>query len=339
MSSETSASNLSVILRLGAKQLDATEQWITDKARACGCGLIYFHAKNKGCENWVAFIECPTQQAASGCIKQVSQPGSHVFSKICEPGTVAFSKVDFAKLRGASPESLRVCQCTPEISKYDIAYRFDSLADRTRIFQVYKDFREGVDYTHFACVPIGPCFPEFKTVFKDFGRRWGFIQSKEHPIDIIHLTLVMFIVHSEEEIGLISRLMEEAIHEVEWPANRVLEFPRLACFGRPEEARILYAEPEGPLIQALANYVAILGRKARNHGLTKIAETDVFHATLARPKYLGQVGSFDARPIIQGYEPGTAPPIDIAELRFVKRQQYDDDKFYHTEARFPLPPA
>lgn len=301
-----------------------------------GGSILYLHESKE--RDWIMFLELPEESAKAAINAVVTfAEKSRVYRNISAANSLVFPLKDFHERQNPTPQRLRVCGLTPVVSRFDVTYTFSTPAERDLLFRVYKDFRENVDYTHFACVPIAPCFPEFTTALNDLGTRCGFVEAKRNAGALFHLTLVMFIVHSDDEIATISAIMDEALREVEWPSDRILRFCELQTFGRPDQTRILYAKPEGELLGALAQYVAKLAEKARDHGLTKISETDIFHGTFARPSFLGQKSRFDARPMIDAFSPDCLPPVDISELRFVKRGQFDDDQFYHTEARFPLP--
>ena len=322
------------LLRLMGDNAPGIEDCVAGAVSNNAGTLLYFHAKKS---SFVAFAEFADERTATKCGQELQSSVRTKLYKLCmEPGKIMFPLIDFQARQKPAPERLRVCQCTPVVSKFDVTYTFNTPAERDRLLRVYRDFREA-DFTHFACVPIGPCFPEFKAALNELGQQWGFIPEKADAADLFHLTIMMFVVHSDEDVEVICRLMDESMREVEWPSNRVLEFPKLGTFGRPAEARILYAAPIGDLIQSLANYVSVLAEKARDHGFTKISEADIFHGTVARPGFLGKEKLFDARPMIEGYAPGSLPPIEISELRFVKRGVFDDDKFYHTERGFVLP--
>ena len=322
------------LLRLLGDSAEQIEDRVAGAVTDNGGTLLYFHARKGPKAGFVAFVEFADPTNAAKCRKELQ---STVRTSVClEPGKIMFPVADFQARQRPTPGRLRVGQCTPVVSDFDVTYTFDSPAARDLLMRVYRDFREA-DFTHFACVPIGPCFPEFKAALNELGRQWGFIPEKADAADLFHLTVMMFVAHGDEDVEVICRIMDESMREVEWPSNRVLEFPKLGTFGRPEDARILYAAPVGELMQPLAKYVAILAEKARDHGFTRISEADVFHGTVARPGFLGKEKSFDARPMIRGYAPGSLPPVEISELRFVKRGVFDDDKFYHTERVFAIP--
>ena len=233
-----------------------------------------------------------------------------------------------------TPENLRVGQSIPRVTVKEVTYPIDSQETLNMIYRVYNDYLEHLNWTHFVCFPIAPCFPEFRDELKECFRRWGVPPENDKLCDRFHVTVILFVLHNEEEVDLMDRLTKEAISEVVWPENRVVTFPKLGYFGdSADQARILYAEPEGEFVDAVSQLVNILAEKARDHGFTRMYPSPVLHGTWARPYCFGgyKVRTFDARPLIDSYDPSWLQPIEASEIRLVKRFQYDYDGFYHTE--------
>ena len=140
--------------------------------------LLYFHAKKS---SFVAFAEFADERTATKCGQELQSSLRTKLYKLCmEPGKIMFPLIDFQARQKPAPERLRVCQCTPVVSKFDVTYTFNTPAERDRLLRVYRDFREA-DFTHFACVPIGPCFPEFKAALNELGQQWGSFRKRLMP--------------------------------------------------------------------------------------------------------------------------------------------------------------
>ena len=296
----------------------------------------------KGKKPWLAFIELPSEKAATLVTYIRSNCKARTFFQKLEDGQLSMRLNDFRRTRQSlTPAKLRVGSSTPQVTKMDVIYTFDNDATRDLIFRAYRDFLDNLDWTHFVCLPIAPCFPDFTAAMKQCYRRWNIDEANDKLCDRFHLTVILFAMHNDEDIAALDAIVRESIAEVKWPEDRTLTFPRLNFFGQsPEKVGILYAEPEGALVASLQQMVSVLGEKARDHGFTRMSESDTIHGTWVRPYCCAAQDAkfFNAKPLIESYDPSWLPPIQPSELRLVKRKQWDPDGFYHTERVYSLNP-
>ena len=233
-----------------------------------------------------------------------------------------------------TPENLRIGRSVPHVTDKEVNYPIDSKETLNMVYSVYDDFNNHLDWTHFVCFPIAPCFPSFRDELKECFRRWSIDPANDKLCDRFHVTVILFVLHNDEEINLMDQLIKETVEEIEWPENRTVTFPKLNYFGdSPDQATILYADPEGDFVNAVSEAVHILSEKARDHGFTRMYPSNVLHGTWVRPYCIGgpKAKTFDARPLIDSYDPTWLSPIEASELRLVKRKVWAEDGFYHTE--------
>jgi hypothetical protein len=143
------------------------------------------------------------------------------------------------------------------------------------------------------------------------------------------------VLNDDDDVQQLEQIVRATIARFDWPDDRTMGFPALNVFGTPARASILFVDPAGPFKEALGQFVALLAANARSGGFTRMSLGLPLHATLLRPKHVSSKARvFDARQMIAEFTPGTLPPIECGELRLVKRGQFADDGFYHTEAAF-----
>jgi hypothetical protein len=234
-------------------------------------------------------------------------------------------------------EDLRVGDSTPIIDATTVTYTFTSAENRDMIYRVYSEYLERPDWTHFACFPIAPVFPDVLAALTRLFTDWRIPQEYHKNCKLYHITLILFVLKNQADIEIIDQLIQETIPEVDWPEDRTVSTQKLSFFGKSaRKATILHALPEGEFMVALATFQDILAEKARTKGFTRMEIIDKFHATLVRPKWIGgwRARFFDAQKLIDSFQPGSIPDIQASEIRFVKRREWDADGFYHLEKRY-----
>jgi 2'-5' RNA ligase len=249
-----------------------------------------------------------------------------------------FPLADFLAPRSAppTPEILRVGDCTPAINDDSVFYTFDDDSDRTQIYRVYDEYRRRRNWTHFVCFPLAPVFPALVESLSTLLQSWG-LSPRRSGLSTFHLTLALFVLNDDDDVQQMEQIVRATISRMTWPEDRTMTFPTLNVFGNPGKASILFVEASGRFKDAPEQFIELLAANARSAGFARMQLGLPLHATLLRPNHVApRARVFDARTMLAEFRPDTLEPIECGELRLVKRGQYDDDGFYHTEATFDV---
>jgi hypothetical protein len=167
---------------------------------------------------------------------------------------------------------------------------------------------------------------------------WGVQDSDIRDLNLFHFTIALFALKNDDEIARMKTVIRESMKEIPRPEDRSLTFSGLNVFGRPAQAKILYAEGSGAFKDSLERFVDCLATNVRTAGFTRMCLGTPLHAMLLLPHHVYGKGAtvFDGRPMVNGFTADTLPAIECCQLRLVKRFRFDRDKSYHTEARFPV---
>jgi hypothetical protein len=297
----------------------------------------------RGSRSWpgdgIAFLSFPDSQPIDALQTSITESFSSATFLPLADSEIVFPIEPFGRLEDLYPENLRVGDSTPVLESTSVTYTFTSPENRDVIYRVYSEYLDRPDWTHFVCFPIAPVFPDVTAALVRCFTEWGIPEKHHKGCDLFHLTLILFVLHGNDDIATIDELIQETTAEVEWPEDRTLMIPKLGFFGKSaRQARILFAEPVGPFVEALTTFQDILAEKARTKGFTRLELVDKLHGTIVRPNCVtgSRQGYFDVRPMIQKFRPDSIPPIVASELRLVKRMEWDADKFYHTERKYTV---
>lgn len=235
-----------------------------------------------------------------------------------------------------SKDPLRICTSIPIQNHNRLIFQFKDEIERDKIYQTFRYFVEQKEYTHFLALPISPNFPNWNEALVQVYNRWNVNVPK--AINLMHITLSLFVLKDDDEIELVNSLILEALHETEWPELCLLKFPNLGFFGSSKQAKILYIEPESnEFTNCVTKFTLSFVSKMKDHGFGYIEEsTSPYHITVIRPNFLGRKMNFNCSRYLNDYNENDLPELDIQEFRLVQRFKFDEDQFYHTHYHYSI---